>query len=97
MLNTVTPCKLFIKNTLGDNDKMKVAMRDYDMSTHDISTVFRSSIGVGMLVPFCKILCQKGDIIDLNLINKTLSQQAGKKLLLYRRGESRKDIHSRDK
>lgn len=62
------------KNTLGDNDKMKIAMRDYDMSTHDISTVFRSSVGVGMLVPFCKILCQKGDIIDLNLINKTLSQ-----------------------
>jgi len=62
------------KNTLGDNNKMKVAMRDYDMSTHDISTVFRSSIGVGMLVPFCKILCQKGDIIDLELINKTLSQ-----------------------
>lgn len=62
------------KNTLGDNDKMKVAMRDYDMSSHDISTVFRSSIGVGMLVPFCKILCQKGDIIDINLINKTLSQ-----------------------
>ena len=27
-----------------------------------------------MLVPFCKILCQKGDIIDLNLINKTPSQ-----------------------
>lgn len=62
------------KNTLGDNNKMKVAMRDYDMSTHDISTVFRSSMGVGMLVPFCKILCQKGDIIDLDLINKTLSQ-----------------------
>lgn len=62
------------KNTLGDNDKMKVAMRDYDMSTHDISTICRTSLGVGMLVPFCKILCQKGDIIDLNLINKTLSQ-----------------------
>ena len=62
------------KNTLGDNNKMKVAMRDYDMSTHDISTVFRSSVGVGMLVPFCKILCQKGDIIDINLVNKTLSQ-----------------------
>lgn len=62
------------KNTLGDNNKMKVAMREYDMSTHDISTVFRSSVGVGMLVPFCKILCQKGDIIDINLINKTLSQ-----------------------
>lgn len=62
------------KNTLGDNDKIKIALRDYDMSTHDISTVFRSSVGVGMLVPFCKILCQKGDIIDINLINKTLSQ-----------------------
>lgn len=62
------------KNTLGDNNKMKVAMRDYDMSTHDISTIFRSSVGIGMLVPFCKILCQKGDIIDINLINKTLSQ-----------------------
>lgn len=62
------------KNTLGDNNKIKVAMRDYDMSTHDISTIFRSTIGVGMLVPFCKILCQKGDIIDINLINKTLSQ-----------------------
>lgn len=62
------------KNTLGDNEKMKIAMRDYDMSTHDISTICRTSLGVGMLVPFCKILCQKGDIIDLNLINKTLSQ-----------------------
>ena len=62
------------KNTLGDNNKMKVAIRDYDMSTHDISTICRTSLGVGMLVPFCKILCQKGDIIDLNLINKTLSQ-----------------------
>lgn len=62
------------KNTLGDNNKMKIAMRDYDMSTHDISTIFRSSVGVGMLVPFCKILCQKGDIIDIDLINKTLSQ-----------------------
>lgn len=62
------------KNTLGDNNKMKVAMRDYDMSTHDLSMVFRSSVGVGMLVPFFKLLCQKGDIIDINLVNKTLSQ-----------------------
>lgn len=70
----MTVVKTLGKNTLGDNNKIKVAMRDYDMSTHDISTVFRSSVGVGMLVPFCKILCQKGDIIDLNLVNKTLSQ-----------------------
>ena len=45
------------KNTLGDNNKMKVAMRDYDMSTHDISTIFRSSIGVG----------QKGDTLDIDI------------------------------
>ena len=53
------------KNTLGDNNKMKIAMRDYDMSTHDISTIFRSSVGVGMLVPFCKILCLQGDLRTL--------------------------------
>lgn len=70
----MTVVKTLGKNTLGDNNKMKVAMRDYDMSTHDISTICRTSLGVGMLVPFCKILCQKGDIIDINLINKTLSQ-----------------------
>ena len=32
------------KNTLGDNDKMKVAMRDYDMSTHDISKIGRAHV-----------------------------------------------------
>ena len=31
------------KNTLGDNDKMKVAMREYEMSTHDLSFVFRNT------------------------------------------------------
>ena len=61
------------KNTLGDNNKMTVAMRGYDMSTHDISTVFRSSIGVGMLVPFCKILVQKGDVIDIDIESNVLT------------------------
>ena len=62
------------KNTLGDNNKMRVRLHEYNMSTHDISTVFRSTIGVGTLVPFVKILCQKGDIIDMQMINKTLTQ-----------------------
>lgn len=62
------------KNTLGDNNKMKVRLHEYNMSSHDISTVFRSTIGVGTLVPFVKILCQKGDIIDMQMINKTLTQ-----------------------
>lgn len=62
------------KNTLGDNKKMQVSLHEYNMSTHDISTVFRSTIGVGTLVPFVKILCQKGDVIDMQMINKTLTQ-----------------------
>lgn len=61
------------KNTLGDNNKMKVRLREYDMSSQNLSYVFRSTIGVGMLVPFMKIVCQKGDIFDIKLINKTMT------------------------
>ena len=70
----MTLVKSIGKNTLGDNNKMSVRLHEYNMSTHDISTVFRSTIGVGTLVPFVKILCQKGDIIDMQMINKTLTQ-----------------------
>ena len=61
------------KNTLGDNDKMKVAMREYEMSTHDRSFVFRDTQAPGTLVPFMKIPAQKGDIWDIQLFNKTLT------------------------
>ena len=61
------------KNTLGDNDKMKVAMREYEMSTHDLSFVFRNTQAPGTLVPFMKIPAQKGDIWDIQLFNKTLT------------------------
>lgn len=61
------------KNTLGDNNKMKVRLREYDMSSHNLSYVFRSTMGVGMLVPFMKIVCQKGDIFDIKLTNKTMT------------------------
>ena len=44
------------KNTLGDNDKMSVSLREYDRSTHDLSFAWRSSMGVGTLVPCLKIL-----------------------------------------
>ena len=39
------------KNTLGDNDKMSVSLREYDRSTHDLSFAWRSTMGVGTLVP----------------------------------------------
>lgn len=61
------------KNTLGDNNKMKVRLREYDMSSQNLSFVFRSTMGVGMLVPFMKIVCQKGDIFDIKLTNKTMT------------------------
>lgn len=61
------------KNTLGDNNKMHVRLREYDMSSQNLSYVFRSTIGVGMLVPFMKIVCQKGDIFDIKLTNKTMT------------------------
>lgn len=61
------------KNTLGDNNKMQVRLREYDMSSQNLSYVFRSTMGVGMLVPFMKIVCQKGDIFDIELLNKTMT------------------------
>lgn len=61
------------KNTLGDTNKMKVRLREYDMSSQNLSYVFRSTMGVGMLVPFMKIICQKGDIFDIKLVNKTMT------------------------
>ena len=61
------------KNTLGDNNKMKIRLREYDMSSQNLSFVFRSTMGVGMLVPFMKIVCQKGDIFDIKLTNKTMT------------------------
>ena len=61
------------KNTLGDRNKMTVRLRDYEMSSHDLSFVFRNTQSPGTLVPFIKLVAQKGDIWDINLINKTLT------------------------
>ena len=61
------------KTTLGDSNKMHVRLREYDMSSQKLSFVFRSTMGVGMLVPFMKIVCQKGDIFDIKLTNKTMT------------------------
>lgn len=62
------------KNTIGDNDKMKVRLKNYEMSTHDISTVFRSSMASGVLTPCLKLVAQKGDIFDIQMVNKTLTR-----------------------
>lgn len=48
------------KNTLGDNNKMKVAMHDYERSTHNLSYVWRNTQAPGTLVPCMKILATPG-------------------------------------
>ena len=61
------------KNTIGDNKKMVLSLKDYEMSTHDLSFVFRSTMAPGLLTPFMKIPAQKGDIFRIKLINRTLT------------------------
>jgi hypothetical protein len=55
------------KNTIGDNGKMSVDLKTYNMSTHDLSTVVRNTQAPGTLVPNLTLLVQKGDIIDIDI------------------------------
>ena len=48
------------KNTLGDNNKMKVALHDYERSTHNLSYIWRNTQAPGTLVPCMKILATPG-------------------------------------
>lgn len=49
------------KNTIGDNNKMKVQMRSYERSTHDLSYIWRNTQSPGTLVPF---MCEVGLVGD---------------------------------
>ena len=61
------------KNTLGGGQKMTVDLRTYNRSTHDLSYAWRSSMGVGTLVPCMKILGLPGDTFDIAIDNKVLT------------------------
>lgn len=61
------------KNTLGDNKKMSVSLREYGRSTHDLSYAWRSPMGVGTLVPFMKMLALPGDTFEIDLDTKVLT------------------------
>jgi len=61
------------KNTLGDNNKMSVSLKEYGRSTHNLSYAWRSPMGVGTLVPFMKILALPGDTFDIDLDTKVLT------------------------
>lgn len=61
------------KNTLGGGSKMNVDMRTYNRSTHNLSYAWRSSMGVGTLVPFMCEVGLAGDTWDINLQEKILT------------------------
>jgi hypothetical protein len=52
---------------LGSGKKMKVAMRNYERSTHDLGYIWRSTMAPGTLVPFMKKVALPGDTFDINL------------------------------
>lgn len=61
------------KNTLGDSDKMSVSLKEYGRSTHDLSSAWRSPMGVGTLVPFMKLVGLPGDTFDIDLDTRIMT------------------------
>lgn len=61
------------KSTLGDSDKMSVSLRDYGRSTHNLNYAWRSTMGIGSLVPFMKVLAMPGDTFNIQLDSKIMT------------------------
>lgn len=52
---------------LGAGNKMKVGMHGYNRSTHNISSIWRSTMAPGTLVPFLVEPMLPGDTLDIDL------------------------------
>ncbi len=52
---------------------MEVDLRTYNMSTHDLSTIFRNTQSPGTLVPNLCLLAQKGDTLDIDIESHVLT------------------------
>lgn len=61
------------KNTLGDSDKMSVSLKEYGRSTHNLSSAWRSPMGVGTLVPFMKLVGLPGDTFEIDLDTRIMT------------------------
>lgn len=61
------------KNTLGDNNKMKVHLKTYNRSTHNLSYIWRNTQAVGTLVPFMSIPMTKDDTFEIHLQSNVLT------------------------
>lgn len=61
------------KNTLGGGKKMEVNLRTYNRSTHNLSYAWRSTMGVGTLVPSLCMVGLPGDTFDFRLNSQILT------------------------
>lgn len=61
------------KNTLGGGKSMQVNLKTYNRSTHNLSYAWRSSMGVGTLVPCMKLIGLPGDTFDIDIDTKVLT------------------------
>lgn len=61
------------KDTIGGGNSMKVDLRTYNRSTHNLSYAWRSSMGVGTLVPCMKLVGLPGDTFDIDIDTKVLT------------------------
>lgn len=61
------------KNTLGGGNSMQVDLKTYNRSTHNLSYAWRSSMGVGTLVPCLKLIGLPGDTFDIDIDTKVLT------------------------
>lgn len=61
------------KNTLGGGNSMQVDLKTYNRSTHNISAAWRSSMGVGTLVPCLKLIGLPGDTFDIDIDTKVMT------------------------
>ena len=69
----MTITKSIGKNTLGGGNAMKVDLKTYNRSTHNLSAAWRSSMGVGTLVPCLKLIGLPGDTFDIDIDTKVLT------------------------
>ena len=54
-------------NRLGSGNKLKAYLHNYERSTHDLSTVVRTTMAAGTLVPFVTLVALPGDTFDIDL------------------------------
>lgn len=61
------------KNTLGGGNSMNIDLKTYNRSTHNLSYAWRSSMGVGTLVPCMKLVGLPGDTFDIDIDTKVMT------------------------